>query len=645
MPYASSSRGKKRKLANDNLVLEPLSKSSKVTLLSPSLLLLEIPADTNTSLPVWDAMRSQQLDIAWIANPYSISVHLTPVTSKQGTTTTSSKSESTSSVAQTSAPSTSILQPHMVIQSITQQHGASQNSSCVLLTFSQNSTQSLPSPPGQLQKIPPNPNPATSLICPLPLIITQPQPTCQPSTPTKQGLLPAIMTPTATPTKLQAPSKVPVLSPFHTKSSPDIQICDNFLLSLCRAGKKCKMHHTPYPFHWQLWCVITHQWIDICPRSQVLLERFYSDVNQEVIYIRDGHVRYSLNFDMMELDDPSKYDGVRRLTNSDSLVKNPYFPNKWKIYWWNNFGWEEYNKTVSTCLLKKMSEKEPESSFYIGSQEYKLDFTTMIQTNVTTGYQRDVRCRPVYRSPDSMKPYLQTGIQTDPIEPASDPPGANFSVDPLEEFSSWYPPVWCLASEQDYSLVDVPAGTQAYRVVQNLFHESLPETKVDIIGIQQVQNLLHWDKYQRHKVYMQKQHAKSTEPLERHLFHGTTKVASEEICHNNFDPRVAGVNGTSCGFGSYFATTASFSNTYSARVGPDEVCHMFLAKVLVGKVSLGRSHYRRPPQLNSKTKEHRLYDTCVDNMDKPTMFVVFDSCQCYPYYLIKYKDLPKEIDI
>ncbi len=149
----------------------------------------------------------------------------------------------------------------------------------------------------------------------------------------------------------------------------------------------------------------------------------------------------------------------------------------------------------------------------------------------------------------------------------------------------------------------------------------------------------------RHKAYMQKHHTKSKEPLERHLFHGTTKEASEDICHNNFDPRMAGINGASCGFGSYFATTASFSNTYSARVGPNEVRHMFLAKVLVGKVSPGRNDYRRPPPLHSKTSQHVLYDTCVDNVDKPSMFVVFDSCQCYPYYLIKYKDLPNEIDI
>lgn len=148
----------------------------------------------------------------------------------------------------------------------------------------------------------------------------------------------------------------------------------------------------------------------------------------------------------------------------------------------------------------------------------------------------------------------------------------------------------------------------------------------------------------RQKAYMQKQNSKCKKPLERHLFHGTTKAASEDISHNNFDPRVAGANGTCNGFGSYFSTTASYSHTYS-KVGPDEVRHMFLAKVLVGKVCVGKHNYRRPPPISSRKKHYCLYDTCVDNIQEPTMFVVFDSCRCYPYYLIKYKDLPREVDV
>lgn len=144
---------------------------------------------------------------------------------------------------------------------------------------------------------------------------------------------------------------------------------------------------------------------------------------------------------------------------------------------------------------------------------------------------------------------------------------------------------------------------------------------------------------------MQKQHDKCLGPLERHLFHGTTKEAAEDICTNSFDPRVAGVNGVSHGFGTYFASSASVSNMFSTKFGPSEVRHMFLAKVLVGKFTLGKSNYRRPPQIVPEAKPQRLYDACVDNVNNPKIFVVYDSCQCYPYYLIKYKDLCKEVDI
>lgn len=55
-------------------------------------------------------------------------------------------------------------------------------------------------------------------------------------------------------------------------------------------------------------------------------------------------VSYILDFDLMKLDDSSKYDRVRRLTNCDRLVRNQFSPSKWKIYWWNTFTWEEYSK-------------------------------------------------------------------------------------------------------------------------------------------------------------------------------------------------------------------------------------------------------------------------------------------------------------
>ncbi|KAM9846070.1 protein mono-ADP-ribosyltransferase TIPARP-like [Aulostomus maculatus] len=570
---------------------EPQAEPPSVTMPSPSLLLLEVPADVSTSLPVWDAVKAQQVEVAWTVSPYSLAVQLTPVTSEPGKTPLSSR-------AAVSPPKVVVQQP-------------------VLLSLS--------SPQPLL------PQTALGSLVPifsLPVFITQ----RQTSTSALKGVSPAIHTP--------KPCRSKASLQFHTWNSPDILICDRFLLGSCDEGRKCKMHHTPYPFHWQLWCVNSHQWVDISLPSQITLEKVYCDVTRDGVYIKDSRADPFLSFEEMELDDPSRYDGVRRLANSDSQLSNPHFPARWRIYWWNGFSWQEYDQETSSLLLYHMSRKESECCFSIQSQEYKVDFTAMTQTNVTTGFQRDVRHRPAYRAPDSMLPHLRTGTLTD-----GDPPGYNFNVDPLEDFSSWYPPAWYLASEQDYCLVEVPPGTRVHQRVQRFFYKSLSETKVDTVSITQVQNRLHWDKYQRHKAYMQKQRGASSEPLERHLFHGTTRDAAEDICHNNFDPRVAGVNGTSLGYGSYFATAASLSDNFSAKGEPGGVRHMFLAKVLVGKVSVGQSKYRRPPPLCSKSKRYHLYDACVDSLSQPTMFVVFDSSQCYPYYLIKYRELPSEIEV
>lgn len=63
---------------------------------------------------------------------------------------------------------------------------------------------------------------------------------------------------------------------------------------------------------------------------------------------------------------------------------------------------------MSASLLLQMSLKEPECFFHVGSRVYGVDFTHMVQTNVDTWFHRSVRRRPFYRSPDSMRPHLQS---------------------------------------------------------------------------------------------------------------------------------------------------------------------------------------------------------------------------------------------
>jgi hypothetical protein len=63
---------------------------------------------------------------------------------------------------------------------------------------------------------------------------------------------------------------------------------------------------------------------------------------------------------------------------------------------------------------------------------------------------------------------------------------------------------------------------------------------------------------------------------------------------------------------------------------------VFLARVLVGQSTVGCSEYRRPPPVDANRPFGRCYDTCVNRTVNPSIFVVFNSSQCYPEYIVEY---------
>ena len=122
---------------------------------------------------------------------------------------------------------------------------------------------------------------------------------------------------------------------------------------------------------------------------------------------------------------------------------------------------------------------------------------------------------------------------------------------------------------------------------------------------------------------------------EMRLFHGTDPHIVEAICKQNFDWRLHGKNATKYGQGSYFALNSSYSDSY-AKEDFNSSKFMFMAKVLVGSYTTGHSGYRRPPPKNPSDPASDLYDSCVDDTSFPTIFVVFDTDQFYPEYIIEY---------
>jgi len=128
---------------------------------------------------------------------------------------------------------------------------------------------------------------------------------------------------------------------------------------------------------------------------------------------------------------------------------------------------------------------------------------------------------------------------------------------------------------------------------------------------------------------------------ERKLFHGTPDERTVRcICNQNFDPRMYGRHGTVYGKGVYFSTTAKYSNQYTTTNFGRRF--MFLARVLVGKSAPGKSELQRPPPVDPSRPHGALYDSCVNRTSNPTIFVIFDNDQCYPEFLIEYKECEKD---
>ena len=96
----------------------------------------------------------------------------------------------------------------------------------------------------------------------------------------------------------------------------------------------------------------------------------------------------------------------------------------------------------------------------------------------------------------------------------------------------------------------------------------------------------------------------------------------------------------------YFARDASYSADYavssggirttlsSGGFGPADR-HMYLACVLTGEYTKGNGSMLVPPA-KSSNNPNVLYDSVVDNVANPSIFVVFYDAQAYPEYLITF---------
>ena len=115
-------------------------------------------------------------------------------------------------------------------------------------------------------------------------------------------------------------------------------------------------------------------------------------------------------------------------------------------------------------------------------------------------------------------------------------------------------------------------------------------------------------------------------------------------------------SGVLFGRGVYFTNDSSFafqycadelgrkpqsSNRYSLNGNGDNVVpsttkwfKMYVVKVLVGEYTNGAKEMIQPPSKNDPNNPNLLFDSVVNNVENPSIFVLFQDHQYYPEYLI-----------
>ncbi|CAH1268981.1 PARP12 [Branchiostoma lanceolatum] len=443
------------------------------------------------------------------------------------------------------------------------------------------------------------------------------------------------------------------------------EICTFNLRNRCSFGDTCHNWHCPMPYQWQSRHAgdDTKDWKDYSAKMNIAIEKQFSDViNGDVCLLGSNNKPlYVLKFKDMKTRPPQDASSLLRRLGLDPMAKDKDydvrrlstpswgakpagypFVTEWLWYWQDVDGtWVEYGQmntsgadrgqsSLTSQDIEERYQDQPDAELTFNTQhhQYVLRLRGMQQENVIYKTKRDVRRRPKFVSEDDVtnprrnKPTARRRLTS----------GSSGADDSL-------PAHWGAMAEDgdDYDEVALtPSGQTAgeYQQVKTLFEQQgMPGTP--IINIKRVQNPYLWSAYVRKKAQMKKQNG-GTDPEERQLFHGTRPEVVDAICLQNFDWRLSGTStGAAYGQGSYFSTSSKYSNDYAQQTSRGRRT-MFVAKVLVGAYTKGESNLRRPPPLNPSEPMGKTFDSCVNSRSDPKIFVIFDSAQCYPEYLIEY---------
>lgn len=217
---------------------------------------------------------------------------------------------------------------------------------------------------------------------------------------------------------------------------------------------------------------------------------------------------------------------------------------------------------------------------------------------------------------------------------AANAKGDTLPIQRLKKAEVEIPSHWINMNQQNVCIVNLPSSHPEYIHVASQFNKTCSTFIIE--KIERIQNLDLWNSYQTKKKIMD---AKNSNIInEKQLFHGTDADSVPLVNINGFNRSYAGKNAVIYGKGTYFAVNASYSadDTYS-KPDANGKKYMYYVRVLTGVYTRGNDSLIVPPPRNPQNPTDQ-YDTVTDNMQNPTLFVVFYDYQAYPEYLITFKN-------
>ncbi|XP_073501790.1 protein mono-ADP-ribosyltransferase PARP15-like [Phyllobates terribilis] len=205
----------------------------------------------------------------------------------------------------------------------------------------------------------------------------------------------------------------------------------------------------------------------------------------------------------------------------------------------------------------------------------------------------------------------------------------------LQKVTVQYPITWTNMEKNECQDVILKETSHEYKEVKDKFFKTISEKAYQILEIKRIQTAESWQCFtiNKHNVNKKNPGQKNI----RRLYHGTHSEAIGNINRNGFNRSYCGKNATMYGNGTYFAEDSQYSciDTYSC---PDSngTKYIYQAAVITGRYCKGDPSYKEAPHVDGDPNKGR-YDSVVDNVANPKIFVVFHDDVAYPEYLITFK--------